>query len=340
MVEFDAASSDQWQEAMLKACSAGRLDELQILFNEHGIKPGSPAIRYYERTSESAPTTSHLFAAAISHGHQPIVRHLYSVYPEVEISDGVIPDALLKPPLNPDMLKLVCSHTPEIAFFEYEDHMTSLLGKACEGGADNAPFIHVLLDHGALSKMTHNCTSRMGGPLTRAVECGQPIDVVSKMARDTSHLDFPINSALFHRRADVLDVLLTEKRTRGRSSPIHLLRARSWLEGEKNKDMIHVLKRHIKSCEQQLAESPQRGLQATRKDDAKQWWPFGGIGTEAKGKIKDQRSSTAVESEGPSKSWWPLSKKGNKLESADVQHREKMKRVDYLSSDEDTGKDG
>ncbi|KIX05108.1 uncharacterized protein Z518_05980 [Rhinocladiella mackenziei CBS 650.93] len=327
-------------EATLKACCAGRLDELQILFNEHGIKHGSPAIRYYERTPGSAPTTSNLFAAAISHGQQPIVRYLYSVYPEVELGDGAIPGALLEPPLDPGLLKLVCSHTPEISFFEYEDHMTSLLSKACEGGADNAPFIHVLLDHGALNKMTHNYTSRMGGPLTRAVECGQPIDVISKMARDIPHLDFPINSALFHRRADVLDVLLSEKRNRGRSSSIHLSRARSWLEGEKNKDMIDVLERHIKGCERQLAESPKRDLQATRKGDAKQWWPFGGTGTETKGKTKDQSSPTAVESDGPSKSWWPLSKKGNKLESTDAQHHEKMKRVDHSSSDEDTGKDG
>jgi hypothetical protein len=166
MAESDAASSDQWHEAMLKACSVGQLDELQILFSEHGIKHGSPAIRYHQRTPERAPTTSSLFAAAISHGHQPIVRYLYSIYPEVEISDGAIPGSLLEPPLDPDMLKLVCSHKPEITFFEFDDHTSSLLSKACEGGADNAPFIHVLLDHGALKEMTHNYTSRMGGPLT------------------------------------------------------------------------------------------------------------------------------------------------------------------------------
>ncbi|OQU97607.1 hypothetical protein CLAIMM_03511 [Cladophialophora immunda] len=340
MAEPEPASSDRWQEAMMNACSAGKLDELQTLFKEHGIRHGSPAIRYYERTLESPPTTSNLFAAAISHGHQPIVQHLYSVYPGVEIGDGAIADALLEPPLDPEMLKLVCSHTPEIAFFEFEDDMTSLLSKACEGGADNAPFIHVLLGHGALGKMAHNYTSRMGGPLTRAVECGQPIDVIRKMVRDTPHLDFPINSALFHRRADVLDILLSEKRARGRSSPIHLSRARSWLEGEKNKDMIDVLERHVKGCERQLAESPPRGLRATKKGDTKQWWPFGGIGAATKSKTKEQSSPAAAESNGPSKSWRPLLKKGNTLESADAQHHGGMKRVDRSSSDEDTGKDG
>jgi hypothetical protein len=133
MAESDAASSDQWQEAMLNASSAGQLDELQILFEKHGIKYGSSTIRYHERTPETAPTTSSSFAAAISHRHQPIVRYLYSIYPEVEISDGAIPGALLEPPLDPDMLKLVCSHTPEITFFEFDDHISSLLGKACDG---------------------------------------------------------------------------------------------------------------------------------------------------------------------------------------------------------------
>lgn len=316
MTEPEVASAIQWQEAVLKACSDGRLDELQKLFDEHGIRPGSPVTQYYDKKPECPPTTSNLFAAAISQGHQEIIRYLYSIYPKIEIYDGAIPAALMESPLDAEMLRLVCSHTPEIASFEYDDRMTSLLSKACEGGAENAPFIHVLLDHGALAHgMDHSYTYRMGGPLTRAVECDQPVDVIRKMARGTPHLDFPINSAVYDkRRADVLDVLLSEQRSRGRVSSTDLSGPRSWLEREKDKDMIDVIERHIKCCEQQQqqqANSAKKDLQATKKADAGRWWPFRGERTRPTGMPKDQGNPAAIKGTGPSNSWWHLSKKIN-----------------------------
>jgi hypothetical protein len=89
----------------------------EYCFSEHGIKCGSHAILYVQETPQSAPTTSKLFAAAISHRHQSIVRYLYAIYPKVDCRDGAIGGALLGPRLNVEMLKLVCSYSPEVARF-------------------------------------------------------------------------------------------------------------------------------------------------------------------------------------------------------------------------------
>ena len=326
MAEVKLTPADQ--EAMVRACNAGRLDDLQTLFDKHGIKNGSQAILYFEETPESPPITSNLFAAAISHGHQSIVRYLYSIYPILDISDGAVAEALLEPPLNVEMLKLVCSYSPEIVHFEYDDHMTSLLSKACEDGADNAPFIHVLLDHGALNNgMQNSYTYRFGAALLPALEFDQPIDIISKMVPKTRYLAFAIRSALMRKRADALEVLLNEERTRDQASSTSLSEARSWLVGAEqtgDEDAIDVLERYIKSKERQVAKSARRDLQVTRKE-AKRWWLFG-TRAETQGVTRDQSST--------SKSWWPLSKNGNRLESHDT------KQVDDASSDEDTGKDG
>lgn len=233
------------------------------------------------------------------------------------------------------MLKLVCSHTPNVSGFEYDNRQTSILSKACEGGPKNVAFIHVLLDHGAVEALDYSYTVRLGGPLTRAVQCGQPIDVIRRMASKTPCLWFPIFSAVSHKRADVLDVLLSARSAQGELRPTELSGARSWLGGEADADMVDVIERHIKSWERQFAISSKRDLQAKKKGVAKQWWPFGGTATEPKGKTPVHSSPTAVESDGPSQSWWPWSRNGNRLESAVARFHDKMKHIDDSSSDEE-----
>lgn len=110
--------------------------------------------------------------------------------------------------------------------------MTSLLSKACEGGADNAPFIHVLLDHGALDDgMQGSYTCRLSAALLPALDFDQPIDIIRKMVPKTICLEFAINTALFRHCADALEALLNEERIRDQASSTRLLEARSWLEG-------------------------------------------------------------------------------------------------------------
>ena len=161
----DPKSTTSDKEIMIEACKTGSLDALKILFHEHDIKPNSPPISPREETPDCAPVTSTLFAAAISYHHEHIVRYLFSIYPKVNMWDGAIAGALMKPPLDVDMLKVVCEYSPEIARFEYDDHQTSILSEACRGGASHAPFVHVLLDYGALDDgMNGSYTYNLGGP--------------------------------------------------------------------------------------------------------------------------------------------------------------------------------
>jgi hypothetical protein len=136
------------QKAMVEACKAGRLAELQKLFNEHDIKTGDDLVTLYNVTERGVPRTEQPLAAAILHDQRSVVQYLHSVFSRFDLRNAYIVKALTER-MDIEMFRLVYSYFPPIVNFMFDDHMTTVLGKACEGGPQCAPLMRFLLDHGA-----------------------------------------------------------------------------------------------------------------------------------------------------------------------------------------------
>lgn len=345
------------QEAMVEACKAGRLAELQKLFNEHDVKRGGDPVRYLDATREGAPETRKLFASAISRGHQSIVRYLHLMYPKFNFYDATIVLALLERP-DLEMLNLIYSYSPQVVRFEFDDHTQSLLSNACRGGPDNAPFIDFLLDHGATAG---GYTFHFGEALLPAIQYDQPIEIIKKMAPKTPRLGLPIFAAVKRKRADTLELLLNEEQTRSQT-PSSLLLARSLLgnaQATEDKRVIALVERYIHNKEQQATKSITRDLQSTRNEsdqatkpneageagaeqckssdmkpeESRRWWQFRTRAEAEEDANAEDSGSSAIRTGAP-KWWWPLSNIGNKPKSAD-RHHHKKESCDS-TSDEDT----
>ncbi|KIW30418.1 uncharacterized protein PV07_06162 [Cladophialophora immunda] len=317
------------QEAMIQACKDGQLDILKTLFDELGAKTSEDSTKHLESPQD-------LFAAAISHGQQSIVRYLHSMYPAFDFYTGAVVGALLKRTFDLDMLQLICSYSAEVVTFEYSDNMTSILSKACEGGAENAPFVRILLDHGAFEGgMPGSYTYRVGAALLPAVQHNQPLDIIKRMASKTTQLSYPIFSAIERRRPDALEVLLNARLKLDRDD-YDLTLAQQLLgdaQATQDRQLIALVEQYIESLERQSSKSDSRSTDQTSKGGRK-WWPFSTRMENKDEKAKDPSSS--ADGSGSAKSWWPLSKSGSNPTPASKESVEQQ--LDDSSSDEDTTK--
>ncbi|KIW21486.1 hypothetical protein PV08_02066 [Exophiala spinifera] len=290
------------QEAMVEACKAGRLTDLQKLFEEHDIKGDDDPVTMESFTQQGASKTTRLFVAAISHNQQSIVQYLYSVYPEFNFCTFSIVEALTK---NADieMYKLICSYNPRVVRYRADDHQTSALSMACEGGPQNAPLIHFLLDNGATTGGFGSYTWRFGGELLPAVQNKQPVEIIERLVPTTTHLGFPIISATQRECADVLKVLLDAHYTRG-ENPSDLSFAQSLLEDAKkteDKKVIAVAERYVRKWEKRATKITTSNLHSKTTEPSK-WWRRGSP-TNNKERSGPEHSVSSK----PARSWWPIS---------------------------------
>ncbi|KIW70323.1 hypothetical protein PV04_02606 [Phialophora macrospora] len=322
------------QEAMVEACKTGRMLELKKLFNEHHVKNGSQPISYYQAEQEGAPATDLLFKAAISHGQQSIVRCLYSysTYPTYDFHNPCIVMAL-GTTRNIDMLKLICSYCPRIVSYSFDDHMTSMMSLAIAQAPENGPFIHFLLDHGAIFMNDGGYLVHGRDELGPAIEYNQPIDVIKKMIPKTRFLISPRLMAIDHKRADAVEVLLPEDHARRRQVGMedYSQEPLKAAQKTKDKDTIAVVERFIHKVEQQDAKEAAKKLRASKK-----WWQFG-TGANREDITGGPASSNFSRPGGTS--WWSsLSQSGHGGKSADVSRQEKKEKESYDSStDEEAG---
>jgi len=316
---------------MVEACKTGQLLELKNLFDEHHVKEGSEPISYYQAKQEGAPATDLLFKAAISRGEQSIVRCLHSTYPTYDFHNPCIVRAL-GTTRNLDMLKLIHSYCPRIVSYSFDDHRTSMVSLAIAQGPENRPFIHFLLDHGAISMNDGGYLVHGGAELCPAIEYNQPIDVIKKMIPKTRFLISPLLMAIDHKRADAVEVLLPEDHTRRRQVGMedYLQEPLKAAQKTKDKNTIAVVERFIHKVEQQDAKEAAKKLRASKK-----WWQFG-TGAKREDNAGGPESSNFSRPAGIS--WWSsLSKSGHEVKSAGVSRQEKKEKEPYDSStDEET----
>ncbi|ETI25153.1 hypothetical protein G647_04526 [Cladophialophora carrionii CBS 160.54] len=312
------------QEAMEEACKADQVAELQKLFAEHDVKPGDDPIPYWHATQKGAPATGTLFVAAISRRQQSIVQYLRSAYPKFDFYTPPIIHALTAAP-DLEMLKLIHSYSPRIVNFGFDDHVTTLLSKACEGGPQNAPFVDFLLDHGAMADDFGSYTYQFGGELVSAIQHDQPTQIIQKMIPKTSRLWFPIDVAIRRKRVDVLELLLNEEEKRGGHScdgtyEQALLRN---AHATADKNVIALVERFA-------ANFAARGLQSTiASTESRRWWQCGAR-ADSKNHT-DAGHSTSAPRTGAGRWWWPLSKVAWGPKSADYTPEGRTTRFGFSS---------
>ena len=336
------------QDAMIKACEEGRLVELEKLFDEHGVKCGDDPI--WKTNSQGAPETNKLFTSAIVNGHLSIIRYLKLIYPKYNLNNGCIVHALFEKP-NLQVLELVCSYSPEIVNFCYDDHMTTTVSKACRGGPDNAPFVKFLFDHGADASRNEGYAWHFGGDMLDALEHNQPIEIIQLMVPTIDNLGFPIISAVSSKRADALEVMLNEELRRGQTHA-ELPSAKRLLDEMREKgheQLIAVAERHVSKVEQRIKKSTRGKACSSPK-----WWPFradakskdrvdaqNSVKLATTTKVDAQKSTDPTTTVGAGFStWWHrLSHSGSRPQPTDEKEGTHKEDPDISSSEEDSLKE-
>jgi hypothetical protein len=313
------------QEAMVEACKAGQVTELQKLFHEHDVKHGDDPIPYWDAPQDGAPTTSTLFAAAISHGQQSIVQYLRSMYLKFDFYHPSIIHSLTGEKPDLEMIKLICSYSPRIVHFGFDDHTTTFLSLACEGGPQNAPIVDFLLDHGAMADDDFGSYAyHFGVELLPAIQHAQPTEIIKKMIPKTSKLWMPTDVAIRRKRVDVLDLLLNEeeiRRTESSSDGQHEQSLLSRAQATEDKEVIAVVERYLRNMEKRAKKSKSKsaarnGPSTRAATKGRRWWRFG---ARAESKTPQAcKADAADSSSAPLRSgarrwwwwwrWWPLSK--------------------------------
>ncbi|KAK5457173.1 hypothetical protein LTS15_004954 [Exophiala xenobiotica] len=317
---------------MVEACNTGQLVELQNLFDEHGVKRENDPVPYLNRTQKGAPETSMLFNAAISHGHESIVRYLHSVYPTFDFWDCRLVLALSERP-DLDMLKLLYSYSPRFIHLVLDDRESSLLSLAFRGGPKNADFIHFLLNHGVNPSNEGSYMLRLGGDIMGALDNSQPTDIIKKMVPKTAYLFYPICKALKLKRTDALELLLDEDIARGEhsSDPSYGEMLLEEARATEDKKVVAVVERYARNLERQARKSAAEDLRS-KSTETRKWWQRG-LPMDNKEMSQPEGSGISTPADNTTKSWWPLSKIQNKLKSADSHQKEKD--VHDSFSDED-----
>ncbi|KIW24490.1 uncharacterized protein PV07_10201 [Cladophialophora immunda] len=320
------------QEAMVEACKAGQLADLQKLFDEHDVKSGGDPVPDLNPSQKGAPETAILFEAAISHGHPSIVRYLHSIYPKFDFYNGRLLHAIIGRP-DLDMVELLYSYCPRLISYAFDDHHSSVLNMACQGGPTHAEFIHFLLDNGANPSREDSFTLRLGGDLTSALDGNQPTEIIKKMIPKTPYLFTPIYGALKRKRADALDLLLDEDYTRGdhASDPSY---GQSLLRDAKatgDEEVIAVVERYVRNSEKRARKLATKDSRS-RTTETRKWWQHSSpADTQGKAQAKDSDASRTAD--GSTKPWWSLLNIGNKTMPSDSHH--KKQDLDNSASDEE-----
>ena len=333
------------QGAMIKACEEGRLVELEQLFKEHGVNCGDDP--NWKTEPEGAPETYKLFTSAIINGHQSIIRYLKLIYPKYDLNNGWTVYALFEKP-DLQVLELICSYSPEIVNFSYDDHMTTIVTKACKGGPENAPFIKFLFDHGAETSCFMRYNWRFGGDMLNALDYNQPVEIIQLMVPTTEHLSFAICAAVSRKRADALEVMLNEELRRGHTH-IDLPFAQKLLDETREKgdeQLIAVAERHVSKIEQRIKKSTRGKACSSPK-----WWPFR-ADTKSKNRVVAQNpvnptTTTKVDAQNSTEptttvgagisTWWHrLSLGGSRPQPANEKESEHKEEPETSTSDEDS----
>lgn len=330
------------QEAMVVACKAGRLADLQTLFDEHDVKAGDDPVPYSDPSPKGAPETAMLFVAAISHGHQSIVRYLHSIYPNFNFYNGRGILCVITEQLDLDMVQLLYSYSPRLISYAFNDHHRSVLRMACYGGPRYADFVHLLLDDGAVPSHEGSPLWRLGGDLTAALEGNQPTDVIKRMIPKTHYLSTPIYAALQRKRADALGLLLDEDYARrDHFDPSYGQSLLCDAKSTGDEEVIAVVERYVRNSEKRARKSAAKDIQSKTTETRKWWqlsWP-----AFSKGKAQPKAADISHPTDGSTKSGWPLLKGQKNLKPSDSDHEKKdledsdhEKKVDDSTSDGET----
>jgi hypothetical protein len=128
--------------------------------------------------------------------------------------------------------------------------------------------VRILLDHGAFeSGMSAKYTYRVGASLLPAVQHNQPLDIIERMAAETTQPFYPIFSAIEGRRPDALEELLDAHLQLGRND--HDLTLAQQLLGDAqathDKQLIALIEECIESLGQQPSNSDSQNTDQTGK---------------------------------------------------------------------------
>jgi hypothetical protein len=353
------------QEAMIKACEEGRLDELEKLFDEHGVKYGDDPVwrtlanehgfnrgdgPIWRTEPEGAPETHKLFASAIINGHLSIIRYLKLIYPKYNFDNGWIVHALFEKP-DFQVLELICSYSPTIVNYSSDNHMTTIVSIACAGGPKNAPFVKFLFDRGADASRNEGYAWHFGGDMLDAIEHNQPIEIIQLMLPTIDNLSFPIFAAVSRKRADALEVMLNEELRRGQTHA-ELPSAKKLLDEMREKgdeQLIAVAERHVSKVEQRIKKSTRGKACSSPK-----WWPFRAdamskdkvdaqnpVNPTTATKVDAQNSTNPTTTVGAGVStWWHrLSLGGSRPQPADEKAGKHKEELETSTSDEDSLKE-
>jgi hypothetical protein len=223
------------------------------------------------------------------------------------------------------MIKLICSYSPRIVHFGFDDHTTTFLSLACEGGPQNAPIVDFLLDHGAMADDDFGSYAyHFGVELLPAIQHAQPTEIIKKMIPKTSKLWMPTDVAIRRKRVDVLDLLLNEeeiRRTESSSDGQHEQSLLSRAQATEDKEVIAVVERYLRNMEKRAKKSKSKsaarnGPSTRAATKGRRWWRFG---ARAESKTPQAcKADAADSSSAPLRSgarrwwwwwrWWPLSK--------------------------------
>jgi hypothetical protein len=247
------------------------------------------------------------------------------------------------------MIKLICSYSPRIVHFGFDDHTTTFLSLACEGGPQNAPIVDFLLDHGAMPDDDFGSYAyHFGVELLPAIQHDQPTEIIKKMIPKTSKLWMPTEVAIRRKRVDVLELLLNEEGNRGEKHSFDGKYEQSLLsraQATEDKKVIAVGERYIRNMERRATKSKSKSKSASRdfrstrgSTKGRRWWPFGSR-TDPRPpqacKADAEDSSSAPPWSGARRWWWwPLSKIARETKSTGAYH-EKKEPLDSAPDEED-----
>lgn len=143
------------------------------------------------------------------------VKSILQQNPKIDLSQNIpLVNALIAHP-DASTLQALCDHDPNFANFSIDYATRSILTKALSRGGPPAaitPFVHVLLDNGA------DIWEGFGpgaGALLPAIEGGQELEVVERIARMTGELSARCaGAAIRAQRVDLLGLLFLRLKLR------------------------------------------------------------------------------------------------------------------------------
>ncbi|BCS21587.1 uncharacterized protein APUU_22019A [Aspergillus puulaauensis] len=244
-------------KAILQACRAGDLAQLQQILKDYSIKPSTSAS--WGRDLNGPPNTRMLLEEAVSHQHASIVRFLLSIDPSNDIDSKDIGRSLVESQ-NLEILELIRARAPDIVNVDLS-HFDTFLSAACQVGGtwdnppgdESLPLVHYLLDNGA----DPNEGGFGGcGSIPAAIEFSRPLEIIDKMVEKGGVVNLLVfSSAVRARRIDALHLFFDK-------APFSV-------------SIDDMLKRARESEDKQIMAIAERGVAKVRKRHYRRkskWW--------------------------------------------------------------------